>query len=93
VDGAFEWDAENRRHVARHRVRTDEVEQVFANDPMYLRAEVVDGEERFTAVGHTHRLRILILAWTMRGKTIRPITAFDASKKMRERYLSEKGLL
>jgi uncharacterized DUF497 family protein len=69
------------------------VEQAFANDPLYLRTEVVDGEERFTAVGHTDRLRILILAWTTRGKMIRPITAFDASKNMRERYLSEKGTL
>jgi uncharacterized protein len=93
VDERFEWDAANQRHMARHRVRPEEVEQVFANDPMYLRAEVVDGEERFAAVGHTDRLRILILAWTMRGKTIRPITAFDASKNMRERYLSEKGIL
>jgi uncharacterized DUF497 family protein len=93
VDDSFDWDATNRRHVARHGVRPGEVEQVFANDPMYLRAEVVDGEERFTAVGHTDHLRILILAWTMQGKTIRPITAFDASKKMQKRYLSEKRLL
>jgi len=93
VDGNFDWDAANKKHIARHKVSPEELEQVFSNDLMYLVVEVIDGEERFTAVGHTDRILVLILAWTMHGTSIRPITAFNASKTMRERYLTEKGRL
>ncbi|MBI1789440.1 MAG: hypothetical protein HYR60_18040 [Acidobacteria bacterium] len=50
----------------------EELEQVFANDPMDLGEEVVDGEERYAGVDHTKRLRVLVLAWTMRGDATRP---------------------
>jgi uncharacterized DUF497 family protein len=88
---AFDWDEANREHIARHNVTSEEVEQAFVNDPMDLAAEVVDGEERFTGVGHTKGLRVLVLAWTMRGEATRPITAFDASERLAKRYLAEKG--
>ena len=88
---AFDWDEANIAHIARHNVTQEEVEQVFANDPMDLGAEVVDREQRYTGVGHTDRLRVLVLAWTMRGDATRPITAFDASVRLASRYLAEKG--
>jgi len=87
----FDWDEANIAHIARHNVTPEEVEQIFANDPMDLGAEVLDGEERYTAVGHTNRLRVLVLAWTMRGDATRPITAFDASERLAKRYLAERG--
>ncbi|MDR3702783.1 MAG: BrnT family toxin [Candidatus Sulfopaludibacter sp.] len=86
----FDRDEANGAHVARHSITCDEVEQVIANDPMDLRAEVVDGEERFTSVGHTNEFRVLVVAWTMRGDAIRPITAFNASARLAKRYLAEK---
>jgi uncharacterized DUF497 family protein len=58
---------------------------------MDLSVEVVDGEERCTDVGHTNRLRVLVLVWTMRGDAVRPITAFDASGRLAKRYLAERG--
>ncbi|MGA3025882.1 MAG: BrnT family toxin [Bryobacteraceae bacterium] len=73
----FAWDEANVAHVACHNVTPEEVEQVFGNDPMDLDAEVVDGEERYSGVGHTNRLRVPVLAWTMRGDATRPITAFE----------------
>ena len=88
----FDWDEANEAHVARHNITPEEVEQVFANDPMDLGADVVDGEERYTAVGQTKRLRVLVLVWTMRGDAIRPITAFDASERLATRYLAEMGI-
>ena len=57
---------------------------------MDLGAEVVDGEERYTGVGHTIRLRVLVLVWAMRVDAIRPITAFDASERLAKRYLEER---
>ena len=89
---SFDWDDANVGHVAGHSVTPEEVEQVFANDPMDLDADVVDGEERYTGVGHTKRLRVLVLVWTMRGDATRPITAFDASERLAARYLTERGL-
>lgn len=88
----FDWDEANIGHVARHKVTPQEVEQVFANDPMDLGADVVEGEERYTGVGHTNRFRVLVLVWTMRGEATRPITAFDASERLATRYLAERGL-
>jgi uncharacterized protein len=87
----FDWDEANVVHVARHNITPEEVEQVFANDPMDLGAEVVDGEQRYTGVGHTNRLRVLVLVWTMRGDATRAITAFDASERLTKRYLAERG--
>ena len=87
----FEWDDANTGHIARHDATRSEVEQVFGNDPLDLAAEVADGEERYTGVGHTHRLRVLVVVWTMRGEAIRPITAFDASERLAKRYSTERG--
>lgn len=87
----FDWDESNVAHIAHHNITPEEVEQVFANDPMDLDVEVVDGEERYTSVGHTNRLRVLVLAWTMRADATRPITAFDASERLAKRYLAERG--
>ena len=88
----FDWDEANVAHVARHNITPEDVEEVFANDPMDLSAEVVDGEQRYTGVGHTNRLRVLVLVWTMRSDASRPITAFDASERLAKRYLAERGL-
>jgi len=91
-DLIFQWDDGNIGHIARHNVTPLEVEQFFGNDPLDLAAEVVDGEERYTGVGHTDSFRVLVLVWTMRGEATRPITAFDASERLEKRYLTEKGL-
>jgi uncharacterized DUF497 family protein len=88
----FDWDEANVAHVARHGITPEEVEQAFANDPMDLGADVVDAEERYTGVGHTNRLRVLVLVWTMRGDATRPISAFDASDRLAGRYLAERGI-
>ena len=87
----FGWDEANVAHVTCHNITPEEVEQVFANDPMDLGADVVAGEERYTGVGHTNQLRLLVLVWTMRGDATRPITGFDASERLAKRYLAERG--
>jgi hypothetical protein len=87
----FNWDLGNVAHIARHKITSEEVEQVFANDPIGLSAEVIDGEQRYTSVGHTNRLRVVVVAWTMRGDAVRPITVFKAGRKLGKRYLAVKG--
>jgi uncharacterized DUF497 family protein len=85
----FDWNEANTAHVARHGITPEEVEQAFFNDPMDLGMETVDGEQRYTAVSHTTRLRVLVLVWTMRGDSTRP---FDASERLSRRYLAERGI-
>jgi uncharacterized DUF497 family protein len=58
---------------------------------MDVGGDVVEGEERYTGVGHTNVLRVLVLVWAMRGDALRPITAFDASERLAKRYLAERG--
>jgi L-aminopeptidase/D-esterase-like protein len=57
----FDWDEANRAHIARHHVTPDEVKQALANNPLDLGAEVVEGEEGYTGVGHTNQFRVLVL--------------------------------
>ena len=88
----FEWDAANVSHIARHQVTPEEAEQALLNEPFDLGYEIVDGEERWTSIGHTDSLRVLLLVWTLRGEdVVRVVTAREAAKTDRRVYLREKG--
>jgi uncharacterized DUF497 family protein len=84
---AFDWDDENRKHIARHRVSPAEAEQVVLNDPIDLTMQSSDGEERLVQVGATSKGRILIVVTAWRKDLIRVITAYPAPKQLRELYL------
>ena len=88
----FDWDRGNTGHIAGHGITTSEVEEVFANDPADIGFETVEGEGRWTVIGHTDSLRVLVVVWTMRGSDVRPITAFEAGKRLREAYVAARGL-
>lgn len=57
-DALLEWDRANVKHIARHGIAPVEVEQAFANDRVDIDFNVVDGEERWTVLGHTDALRV-----------------------------------
>jgi len=83
----FDWDEANLEHIARHNVKSEEAEQVLTNEPTDAGFEVVGGENRWASVGHTNKLRILKVFWTVRHEDkVRVITAFDAPRE----YLREK---
>ena len=87
----FDWDEANRDHLARHRVLPHEAEEALS-DPFGLNYEVVDGEERWTDIGHTREYRVLIVVWTLRqDEVVRVVTARPASKKLGIEYLRQKG--
>jgi uncharacterized DUF497 family protein len=88
---SFDWDEANKSHIAAHAVTPSEVEQAYANDPMDLDFRIVDGEDRYTILGHTNRFRVLVVALTVREGAIRPVTAFDASRSMAREYLTNRG--
>jgi len=56
----FDWDAENTKHLAAHKVTAWEFESVMRNSPLDLAYEVVDGEERYRSVGVTDSGRLLV---------------------------------
>ena len=87
----FEWDQANLEHIVRHGVSREEAEQAMINDPMDDGYEVINGEERWTSTGHTNKLRVLTVVWTLRqASVIRVVTAFDVSRDAAREYLRAK---
>ena len=87
----FDWDEENRAHIAAHNVSCAEAEQVINNEPFDLELQAVNGEERFVQLGETNAARILVVVSTWRTTLVRVITAFDASKSIKQVYIVQKG--
>ena len=88
---AFEWDDANRDHITLHQVSPEEAEHVIDNDPLDIEAETVDGEHRFTSIGHTDHGRFLLVVTALRHSRIRVVTAFPAPKSLIDLYLTQKG--
>lgn len=88
----FEWDEQNRRHIARHRVTPEEAEEAVANDPLEMDAQYTDGEERFPLIGRTDSGRWLVVVTMQRNDKVRVVTAFEAGRRLVGIYLAEKGL-
>jgi hypothetical protein len=87
----FEWDQANVEHIARHNVTPEEAQQVLTNEPMELGYEIVHNEERWTSLGHTNKLRILKVVWTVREDVAtRVVTAVDAQRHEVRAYLRAK---
>ena len=83
----FDWDDENRKHLAAHKVTPAEFEQMLNNDPLDLDYDLIDDEKRYRSVGRTNGGRLLSMAWTIRNSKVRAITAFPASVSDRKAFL------
>ena len=86
----FDWNAENTKHLAAHRVTAREFESVMQNSPLDLEYEVVDGEERYRSVGTTDSGRLLVVIWTLRDGEVRAVTAFPASATYKKLFPERK---
>ena len=84
----FEWDQGNlEKNWLKHGVSPLECEQVFFNQPLVAPdAKHSQNEERFFALGRTDMDRYLFLAFTVRGKKIRIISARTMNRKERKIY-------
>jgi uncharacterized protein len=91
-DVELDWDDANVRHLARHKITRREVEEFFASEPILVDHEAGDGEDRWSAVGSTKALRVLVIVFTVRDQRLRPITGWDADRRTREDYFRNKGL-
>ena len=82
----FDWDAENARHLRRHRVTPKEFEELMTGDPLYMEYETPKGEERYKVLGATKAGRILIAVFTLREARVRAITAYAAGRTYQKLY-------
>jgi len=87
----FDWDFENLRHIARHGVSPEEAEAVLSNPTMEVGSREQYGEVRYSEVGMTTAGRILFIAWTMRGKRMRVVTALEPGASLKRQFLEERG--
>jgi len=87
----FDWDAGNHdKNWAKHRVSDSECEEICFNQPLVARHDPSrsDEEERFRALGQTDAGRRLFVAFTMRGKLLRVISAREMTRRERRFYAS-----
>jgi len=87
----FDWGGGNaEKNWERHRVMPVEAEQVFFNSPLLAQADTTHSarEQRFFVLGQTDEGRELFVAFTMRMKRIRVISARDMSRQERRIYRS-----
>ena len=85
----FQWDDGNLFKIwERHGVSAAECEQVFFNRPLVAAPDEKHSsrESRFYALGHTDSGRILFVVFTIRGESIRIISARDMNQRERRIY-------
>ena len=85
----FDWDESNTvKNWERHRVTPEEAEDAFFHEPLVVRGDVGHSlrEKRYLALGRTSRGRLLFVAFTIRGKLIRVISARDMNRRETEEY-------
>jgi len=89
----FDWDRGNfQKNQQKHDVTPFECEQIFFNQPLIVAQDEPhsDKETRSYALGQTDQRRRLFVAFTVRRKLIRVISARDMSRREREAYDSHE---
>ena len=85
----FEWNREKaKKNLKKHKVSFDQAVTVFY-DPLsatFDDPDHSDYEQRLITVGYSSRRRLLVVAHTERGKTIRIISARAATAYERKRH-------
>lgn len=89
----FDWDKGNKdKNLEKHRVLTDETEEIFFNEPLQFIRDIKHSqtEERIVAYGITDKGRKLTVVFTIRKERIRIISARDQNIKERRQYEKTK---
>ena len=84
-----DWDEGNiGKNWPKHRVTDWEIEEVFLNVPIAFGSDAGHsfGEDRYYVLGQTNRARWLFVAFTVRGRLVRPISARDMNTRERRSY-------
>ncbi len=89
----FDWDDANvEKNWERHRVAFWEAEEVFFNEPLLVHLDAAHSarERRHVAFGHTDSGRFLFIAFTIRNRLVRVISARDMTRKENRIYAHAK---
>lgn len=85
----FEWDRDKAaQNLEKHEVSFDEAVTVF-HDPLAATFDDPDhsvGERRFITIGYSSQNRLIVVAHTERGESIRIISARLATSQERKRH-------
>lgn len=87
----FDWDEGNtHKNWKKHQVSSAECEQIFFNHPLVVQDDFQHSkqEKRYFTLGQTDLGRHLFIAFTIRKKCIRVISARDMSRNERKEYTS-----
>jgi len=87
----FAWDEGNvEKNWVSHHVTPQEAEQVFFNRPLIVADDPKHSrnETRYFVLGQTDEDREMFIAFTIRSKRIRVISARDMSRRERKVYHS-----
>lgn len=86
----FEWDEGNlTKNATKHGVETHEIEAVFRSGlalPLGIQITPVANEQRLGIVGPSLNGKLLQIAFALRGRRVRVISARPAHKKERMQY-------
>lgn len=88
----FEWDQGNAdKNWYLHQVTNGECEEIFFNSPLILApdAQHSQNEQRYYALGRTDTQRWLFVAFAIRRKLIRVISARDMNRKETSIYAKQ----
>lgn len=83
----FDWDDANaQKNWELHRVTPEEAEDIFFHEPLVVRndRQHSKSEQRYYALGQTGRERRLFVAFTIRRKLIRVISARNMNRNETE---------
>ena len=88
----FDWDEANAGHIwDRHRISTEEAEEVLlADDRVSYSSRVERSERRFMVVGSTGTGRVLTVVYAWRASRIRVVSAREPSSRELRNYRASK---
>lgn len=88
----FQWNlAKAGKNFVTHGVQFEEAQTIF-DDPLYVDfydSDHSDEEKCFLCLGQSGNGRLLMVSYTERGKTIRLISAREATRRERKDYEQE----
>jgi len=83
----YEWDREKATtNLRKHAVAFSDAVSVFSDDLALTRPDEHPDEDRFVTMGMDCLGRVLVVAYTWRGETIRIISARPATRRERRHY-------
>jgi uncharacterized DUF497 family protein len=86
----FDWNAENRKHIARHGITPEEVEEAVRIEPLEAGAQHHESEQRVLCFGRTKSGRLLTVLYTERNGKIRVVTAYGMTGEQQRLYFEGK---